>query len=130
MLKLAQVHLEAELRMDLDGVLATLVPDPVYVLWDGRRVEGMDAVRSYYTRMFERVFPRLVSVDASGLWVGEASVVAEGPVTMRDPGGGTATYTQVSVIPFRDGLIEGERVYPSLDFARLLDDAFQGWPGE
>lgn len=130
MLKLAQVHLEAEIRMDLGGVLSTLVPDPVYVLWDGRRIEGIDAVRSYYTRMFERVFPHMASVDASGLWVGESSVVAEGPVTMRDRGGRTVTYNQVSVIPFRNGLIEGERVYASLDFARFLDDAFQGWPGE
>jgi hypothetical protein len=129
-LALVDRHLSAEMALDLEGVLATLTPNPVYILWDGSRIEGMSNIAGYYTRMFERVFPRMRGMDEPNIWIGDAGVVAEAPVHLTLDDGQTVACPQVSIVPFEGDLIAGERIYVAPAFAEVLDSAFEGWRGE
>jgi len=49
MRQLVQKHADLETKLDLDGVLATLVEHPVYEFHPARlRLEGKDNIREFY----------------------------------------------------------------------------------
>jgi hypothetical protein len=129
-LTLVSQHLNAEMSLDLDGVLATLVSDPFYVLWDGSELRGLKVVQGFYERLFKRLYPDMRVPESSlNIWVGESGVVAEGPVALeRD--GSLSTFHQISVVHFEGDLIKGERMYADSGFAAILDGALEGWRGD
>jgi steroid delta-isomerase-like uncharacterized protein len=129
MLRLFEAHREAEAARDLDAILETFVPDCfLETLPLGLRSEGRDAVRAAYESQFFTSFPDLAPED-EGMAVGDEVIAVWGTLrgTSRGdwlgvpPGGGTFTVPFANVVPFRQGLMEGERIY--FDLATLCEQA-------
>jgi steroid delta-isomerase-like uncharacterized protein len=129
MLRLFEAHREAEAARDLDAILETFVPDCfLETLPLGLRSEGRDAVRAAYESQFFTSFPDLAPED-EGMAVGDDVIAVWGTLrgTSRGdwlgvpPGGGTFTVPFANVVPFRQGLMEGERIY--FDLATLCEQA-------
>jgi hypothetical protein len=129
MLRLFEAHREAEAARDIDAILETFVADcflentPL-----GLRSEGTEAVRAAYEHQIFSAFPDLAPED-EGIAVGDAVIAVWGTLrgTSRGdwlgvpPGGGSFAVPFANVVPFREGLMEGERVY--FDLATLCEQA-------
>jgi len=129
MLALFEAHREAEAARDIEAILETFVEDCfLETVPLGLRSEGSDAVRAAYEAQFFTAFPDLAPED-EGVAVGEDVVAVWG--TLRGtssgdwlgvpPGGGTFAVPFANVVPFRDGLMAGERIY--FDLATLCAQA-------
>jgi steroid delta-isomerase-like uncharacterized protein len=129
MLRLFEVHREAEAARDIDAILETFVADcyletvPLEL-----RSEGRDAVRAAYEQQFFTAFPDLAP-DDEGMAFGDDVVVVWGTLhgTSRGEwlgipaGGGTFAVPFANVVPFRQGLMAGETIY--FDLATLCEQA-------
>jgi steroid delta-isomerase-like uncharacterized protein len=129
MLRLFEAHRVAEAARDIDGILETFADDCfLETIPLGLRSEGRAAVRAAYEQQFFTSFPDLAPED-EGLAVGEDVVAVWGTLrgTSRGewlgvpPGGGTFAVPFANVVPFKDGLMEGERIY--FDLATLCEQA-------
>jgi steroid delta-isomerase-like uncharacterized protein len=129
MVRLFEAHREAEAARDLDGILRTFVSDPfLETIALGLRSEGRDAVRAAYEMQFFSAFPDLAP-DDEGMAIGDETIVVWGTLhgTSRGawlgvpPGGGSFAVPFANVVPFRDGLMEGEIIY--FDLATLCEQA-------
>jgi carboxymethylenebutenolidase len=117
-------HLEAEFgTKDVDATLATMVDDPVLlnvpVATGGR---GKEAVRDFYDEFIES-WPDDVHMEPTNRVLGADQLVDELRVTFTHakamnwllpgvpPTGRRIEMDVVIVVPFRDGLIGGERIY-------------------
>jgi steroid delta-isomerase-like uncharacterized protein len=129
MVRLFEVHREAEAARDIDAILETFTDDcflETNAL--GLRAEGRDAVRAAYVQQFFTSFPDLAP-DDEGMAVGDDAVAVWGTLrgTSRGewlgvpPGGGSFAVPFANVVPFRDGLMAGERIY--FDLATLCEQA-------
>src|SRR5437868_15162410 len=62
MKQLVQKHADLESKQDLEGVLATLVENPVYQVYPaGLILEGKDNVSAFYREHFDSFFPLIAS---------------------------------------------------------------------
>ena len=129
MLRLFEDHREAEAARDIDAILETFVDDCfLETVPLGLRSEGRDAVRLSYGAQFFSAFPDLAP-DDEGMAFGDDVVVVWGMLrgTSRGewlgvpPGGGSFAVPFMNLVPFRDGLMEGERIY--FDLATLCEQA-------
>jgi predicted ester cyclase len=129
MLRLFEAHREAEAARDIDAILETFVEDCfLETLPLALRAEGRDAVRAAYEGQFFTSFPDLAPED-EGMAFGDDVVVVWGTLrgTSRGewlgvpPGGGAFAVPFANVVPFKGGLMEGERIY--LDLATLCEQA-------
>jgi steroid delta-isomerase-like uncharacterized protein len=129
MLHLFEAHREAEAARDIEAILQTFVEDCfLETLPLGLRSEGRDAVRRAYEAQFFTAFPDLAPED-EGMAFGDDVVVVWGTLrgTSRGewlgvaPGGGAFAVPFANVVPFRDGLMEGEAIY--FDLATLCEQA-------
>lgn len=129
MLALFDAHREAEAARDIDAILDTFADDCfLETVPLGLRSEGRDAVRAAYEAQFFTAFPDLAPED-EGMAVGEDVVAVWG--TLRGtssgewlgvpPGGGAFAVPFANVVPFKDGLMAGERIY--FDLATLCQQA-------
>jgi steroid delta-isomerase-like uncharacterized protein len=128
MQRLFQRHREAEAARDYDAVLATFVEDCFLETHPlGLRSEGRAAARAAYEGYFT-AFPDLAPGD-EGVAFGDDVMVVWG--TLRGtsggdwvgvpPSGGTFAVPFANVVPFKDGLMEGESIY--FDLATLCEQA-------
>jgi steroid delta-isomerase-like uncharacterized protein len=129
MLRLFEAHREAEAARDIDAILETFVEDCfLETLPLALRAEGRDAVRAAYEGQFFTSFPDLAPED-EGMAFGDDVVVVWGTLrgTSRGewlgvpPGGGAFAVPFANVVPFKGGLMEGERIY--FDLATLCEQA-------
>jgi steroid delta-isomerase-like uncharacterized protein len=129
MLRLFEAHREAEAARDIDAILATFVDDCfLETVPLGLRSEGREQVKLAYERQFFTSFPDL-SPDDEGMAMGEDVVAVWGTLrgTSRGewlgvpPGGGSFAVPFANVVPFKDGLMAGERIY--FDLATLCEQA-------
>lgn len=129
MLRLFEAHREAEAARDIDAILETFVDDCFLETMPlGLRSDGRDAVRAAYEAQFFTAFPDLAP-DDEGMAVGEDVIAVWGTLrgTSRGewlgvpPGGGTFAVPFANVVPFKNGLMEGERIY--FDLATLCEQA-------
>jgi steroid delta-isomerase-like uncharacterized protein len=129
MRRLFEAHREAEAARDIDGVLATFVPDcflDTRAL--GLRSQGRDAVRAAYRQQYFTAFPDLVPEDEDiaygddviAVW-GTLRGTSRGEWLGVPPGGGAFQVPFANVVPFRDGLMAGESLY--FDLATLCEQA-------
>ena len=131
MIRLFEAHRDAEAARDIDAILDTFVEDCFLETTAlGLRSEGRDAVRSAYEQQFFTAFPDLAPED-EGIAVNDEddAVVVWG--TLRGtstgewlgvpPGGGSFAVPFANVVPYRDGLMAGERIY--FDLATLCEQA-------
>jgi steroid delta-isomerase-like uncharacterized protein len=129
MLRLFEAHREAEAARDIDAILDTFATDCfLETIPLGLRSEGKDPVRAAYEAQFFTAFPDLAP-DDEGMAVGDDVIVVWGTLrgTSRGdwlgvpPGGGAFAVPFVNLVPFREGLMEGEKIY--FDLATLCEQA-------
>ena len=127
-------HMEGELAFDLDKIMNTLVPDPVYHVWGGRFardevmiIRGRDAVSAMYAGLAaapggfppaEIVIDRFVVGDDSIFFDGEMITLWPGVVLqamgqeVEDPSAGyLETVRAGQLMVFEGGLMRGEELY-------------------
>jgi steroid delta-isomerase-like uncharacterized protein len=129
MLRLFEAHREAEAARNIDAILDTFADNCfLETVPLGLRSEGRNAVRAAYEAQFFTAFPDLAPED-EGMAVGDDVVAVWGTLrgTSRGewlgvpPGGGRFAVPFANVVPFKDGLMEGERIY--FDLASLCEQA-------
>lgn len=91
-LELVLAHMKAEARADIEGVVATLVEKPRYVMHDdpddpaGNPVGSKDAVRGFYQRTIVDSGAFRLELDCDRVIVDRTSVLTEGIMRMAYPG--------------------------------------------
>ncbi len=129
MLRLFEAHRGAEAARDIEAILETFVTDCfLETIPLGLRSEGRDAVRAAYELQFFTSFPDLAPED-EGIAFGDDVAVVWGTLrgTSRGewlgvpPGGGAFAVPFANVVPFKQGLMAGERIY--FDLATLCEQA-------
>jgi hypothetical protein len=90
---------------DLDALLASMTDDVDWPnAWEGGRVHGKAAMRSYWTRQWAEIDPRVESVEVAEREDGRVAVAVEQTVLDLD-GGLIAKKSVRHVYAFRDGLV-------------------------
>src|SRR6266511_624135 len=129
MLRLFEAHRGAEAARDIESILETFVTDCfLETIPLGLRSEGRDAVRAAYELQFFTSFPDLAPED-EGIAFGDDVAVVWGTLrgTSRGewlgvpPGGGAFAVPFANVVPFKQGIMAGERIY--FDLATLCEQA-------
>ncbi len=123
--RLWQKHVLAENRRSIEGLLATLCPEPVYeVMATGEKHVGPEAVAVFYRGLFEAMPD--VTFDLINVFIAEAGVVEEsvmrgthtGPLFGFPASGRSVRLPLTIVFPMQAGRILGERLYFDLDTLR------------
>lgn len=121
----AMRHIHMEAQGDLEGTLATLVDDPVYELHPiGLKMTGKALVRLYYEHFFSEVRPHIADYEFHGYCFGETSLNTETTIRWRLDDGKLRDFRVMTVLPYAEGGISGERIYADDDFFRLLFGPF------
>ena len=120
--RLWQRHVLAENRRSIEGLLATLSADPLYVIMaTGVEHRGREAVAAFYTGLF--VSMPDVTFELRDVFIGETGVVEEsvlvgthtGDLFGLPPTGCPIRLPLTIVFPMREGEILGERMYFDMD---------------
>jgi steroid delta-isomerase-like uncharacterized protein len=120
--RLWQRHVLAENRRSIEGLLATLSAQPVYVIMaTGAEHRGREAVAAFYAGLFESMPD--VTFDLQDVFIGKTGVVEEsvlagthtGNLFGLAPTGRPLRLPLTIVFPMRDGEILGERMYFDMD---------------
>jgi steroid delta-isomerase-like uncharacterized protein len=120
--RLWQRHVLAENRRSVEGLLATLCAEPVYVIMaTGQEHRGPAAVAAFYTGLFESMPD--VTFALQEVFIGESGVVEEsvlvgthtGNLFGLPPTGRPIRLPLTIVFPMRNGEILGERLYFDMD---------------
>ncbi len=120
--RLWQRHVIAENRRSIEGLMATLCAEPLYVIMaTGQHHRGRRAVAAFYTGLFESM-PDVV-FDLQTVFIAEAGVVEEsvlrgthsGPLFGLAPSGRPVELPLTIVFPMQGGEILGERLYFDMD---------------
>jgi len=113
-------HAQLEAECDLDGVMATLVADPVYEFWPiGLRARGQDAVRRYYEHLLEVFIPTQRSYRLVEEWLSERSLAQEYEIEINGPDG-PVTHQVIGILWAEGELMGGERVWGSESCLRAM----------
>jgi ketosteroid isomerase-like protein len=111
-------HSRAERSADIDGVMETVTPDPVWEFF-GRRYAGRDAVRHFYESFINHL-QDMAPLDYRTVVVGNNVVAAEFSWVIHTPDG-DRSYPASCMMEIRDGLVQAERVYcGDLELATLV----------
>ncbi len=114
MLEIAQRHVQAEAEGNLEATLATLVAEPEYTFYPAaRRFRGMTNARRFYHHFFTKVQPCIERYALLGEWAGEAGVIQEVALWLRDPVGGRVDHRILAILTFDASGMTGERLYAS-----------------
>ena len=90
---------------DVEAVLAAVTDDVDWPnAWEGGRVHGKDAMRSYWTRQWAEIDPHVEPVEVAERDDGRVAVAVEQTVLDLD-GGLIAKRSVRHVYAFRDGLV-------------------------
>jgi steroid delta-isomerase-like uncharacterized protein len=120
--RLWQKHVLAENRRSIEGLLATLNAEPVYVIMaTGQEHRGPAAVAAFYSGLFESM-PDVV-FELQDVFIGESGVVEEsvlagthtGHLFGLPPTGRPIRLPLTIVFPMKAGAILGERMYFDMD---------------
>jgi ketosteroid isomerase-like protein len=124
---IAREHELKELSLDFDGLMDTLVADPIYFWFPQRlRVQGRAAVRA----MYERIEPLIAAMAAaikSGaramhfVTSGENQIAAEVEFPYAFPDGAIRKVRIAAFVDFEDGKMVGETQYVDQYLAAELD---------
>jgi hypothetical protein len=120
MLELGRLHAELETRRELDPLMETLVPEPVYEFHPlGMRMSGGDRVRRYYAQFFENFMEKIVGYELLDEWVNESSVAQEYSITVQVDGA-PETHRVIGILFAEGELLGGERIYGSQRIVQLM----------
>ncbi|MEP7356535.1 MAG: ester cyclase [Anaerolineales bacterium] len=120
--RLWQRHVLAENRRSIEGLLATLSVEPLYVIMaTGAEHRGREAVATFYSGLFESMPD--VTFNLRDVFIGETGVVEESVLTGTHTGnlfglpptGLPLRLPLTIVFPMLAGEILGERMYFDMD---------------
>jgi SnoaL-like domain len=104
-------HCETELVADIDGVMATMTPEPAWTGYpDGDDLRGYEQVRARYARRLPPIVG-IAEADIKRWWVDEDRqdlVVEIGARVKLPPDGEIVTSRILAMFEFEDGLIRHE----------------------
>lgn len=128
MLKIVLDHLEAEEEKDLDKLMGTLGPDPVYRIWRlGEDIgpKGTDGVLEYYTS-FALANRFWLEYDIETIVVDDRAVVTDGPMKTIVPGSLVLELTELEADPDEPWLREFRQsvIWPFDAEGRLIGEEF------
>ena len=113
-------HAELEARRELEGVMATLVEDPVYEFHPvGLRMSGRAKVRRYYEELFSAFIPITRSYRLISEWASEDSLAQEYEIEVEVEGG-RERHRVIGILLAEGVLLAGERVFASERCIRLM----------
>lgn len=121
MRKLVQKHSELETNLDLEGVLETLVENPVYEFHPARlKLEGKENIRQFYREHFDSFFPLIKShVMINECW-DTHSACMEYDLYLKEPHDPSRAYRIIVVLSEENSLLKGERFYVENELAQLM----------
>lgn len=117
---LALQHVTAESAGDIEATLATFEPDACFELYPcGLRLAGQERIRRYYEYFFATARRRVVDFSDHGQCRGEQSFTIEMSVRVRYADGATRDFRVMTVFPYGETGLRGERIYADDEFFRL-----------
>lgn len=121
MRKLVQKHSDLEANLDLDGVLETLVENPVYEFYPARlRLEGKENIRQFYRDHFYSFIPLIkYHVIISECWNTHSACI-EYDLYLKEPHDLGRAYRIMVVLSKENSLLKGETIYVENEFAQLM----------
>lgn len=128
MKKLVQKHSDFEAKKDLQGVLSTLVEDPVYEIYPAQlKLQGKKNVSTFYREHFDAFFPLITSHTLINEWWGPETACKEYDLFFKAPYAGKP-YRIMVVLTAKNHLLLGERFYVSQELAKLMaGNSFSLW---
>lgn len=128
MKKLVQKHAALESSHDVEGVLATLVEDPVYEIYPAcLKLQGKENVRAFYREHFDSFFSLIASFQLINEWWNPESVCMEYDLFLKAPYS-EKPYRILVVLTAKNNLLLGERFYIDEELAQLMSGtAFSRW---
>jgi hypothetical protein len=126
MIAVAHAHAAAEARCDIEATLATLDDDPVYELQPmGCTLRGRDFARRYYEHFFANCLPRVTGYELRAEWAGDAGVLQEYTLQLRDADGRETRHEIIGILTFGSaGKLSGERIYAGDELLRFMFGPF------
>jgi hypothetical protein len=121
MRELIQKHADLETKLDVEGVLATLVDNPVYEFHPDRlRLEGKENIRQFYRDHFNSFFPLIKShVLINACWDAQSACL-EYDLYLKAPYKPDRAYRIMVVLTAENSLLIGERFYVENELAQLM----------
>jgi hypothetical protein len=122
-LALCHEHATAEAAGEIDRVLATMVPEPLFEFFPiAGSLLGNEQIERFYREHYPRFTERVTGYEMLHEWTNEAGALQEYRVDVDAGVGGKVTYWVMSMMPVDDasGLLTGERVYSDEGFVRDL----------
>ena len=123
MYALGMRHATLEADGDLDGTMATLVPEPVYEFWPmGRRMVGAEAVRRYYQHLVDVFMPEQIGYEMIAETVSSQALSQEYVLELPGPNGPEHHRVLGVLYAASDapGLMGGERIWGSEELLRRM----------
>ncbi len=118
--KLGSRHAQLEADGDLDGVMATLVDNPVYEFWPiGLRATGRDSIRRYYEHLLGVFIPTQHGYRLVEEWLSDHSLIQEYEIEIEGPNG-RGTHQVIGILWADGELMGGERVWASETCLRAM----------
>ena len=114
MVALCDHHMRVELDADLEGLMATLGPNPVWGPPDGPKIEGREAVRAHYAAIMH---PGRYEARRLRSWVdeGRQETVSEYIVGVHLDDGRYVEFPVIQIVAFEDSLMKSEQLYYDAD---------------
>ncbi len=122
-LALCREHAAAEAVFDVEGILATLVPDPTYAFYPANRsLSGWANIEAFYRTEYPRFARTVREFDLIGEWVNERTAVQEYVIDVGGSSADVHTYRVMSLMPVDEavGRLSGETLYCAEGFVRHL----------
>ena len=123
-LALEHTTAESEDPIDVDRIMATMVPDPTFAFYPLRRsFTGGEVTRRYYTEGYPAFVRRLAGYQVLDQWLSGRSFVQEYWIDVtRTDGSGVDRFNVVSMMPAAPeaGLLAGETLYCDDELVRAL----------
>jgi len=121
MAALAAEHVRAEDAGDVDATLATFQTDAAFELFPcGLRLSGHDRIRRYYEYFFSTSLKRCAGYSTRGTQEGDDGMAVEMTVTLSYPGGITRDFRVLTIFPYGETALLGERIYADTEFFRVI----------
>lgn len=121
MRNLVNKHADLETKLDLNGVLATLVDHPIYEFHPDRlRLEGKENIRQFYRDHFDCFFPLIKSHTLINECWDTNSACLEYDICLKEPYDPHRAYRINVVLTEKNSLLIGERFYVENELARLM----------
>ena len=121
MAALAAEHVRAEDAGDVDATLATFQADAAFELFPcGLRLSGHDRIRRYYEYFFSTSLKRCAGYTTRGTQEGDDGMAVEMNVNISYPGGATRDFRVLTIFPYGETALLGERIYADTEFFRVI----------